>query len=400
MFVLLKSTNTLTQLNKTCVNIVRNGHHLRGKPPGVAKSLQQRLEEINYKDPKLTFKVNIGFAASKTVQDQASRIGVLKNNRQNKELEKQSRNQSLLINLDDVKKEWLTQGGPQHIQQIAEHYGVFEHLFGDAYFAPVVPLHVKYNIGGDKVAPVYYGNVLKPSDTASAPEVEFNSPKGNDGLWTLIMTNPDGHLTENNKEYVHWFVGNIPGDQFSKGETIVNYLQSFPPKGTGFHRHIFVLYKQEKKLDFSAWKRDGACLNLSDRTFSTQEFYRGLQDDLTPAGLAFFQADWDSSLNEFYHNKLNMQEPIFEYDFPETYVKKQEWFPLREAFNLYMDRYRDPKQINKEFLLRKLKDVDPFSPPKKPLPYPNAVKYEGYVPSWLKLEKTKSRNKWGRINDI
>lgn len=105
-----------------------------------------------------------------------------------------------------MKKEWLTQGGPQHIQQIAEHYGVFEHLFGDAYFAPVVPLHVKYNIGGDKVAPVYYGNVLKPSDTASAPEVEFNSPKGNDGLWTLIMTNPDGHLTENNKEYVHWFV--------------------------------------------------------------------------------------------------------------------------------------------------------------------------------------------------
>lgn len=47
MFVLLKSTNTLTQLNKTCVNIVRNGHHLRGKPPGVAKSLQQRLEGKN-----------------------------------------------------------------------------------------------------------------------------------------------------------------------------------------------------------------------------------------------------------------------------------------------------------------------------------------------------------------
>lgn len=27
-----------------------------------------------------------------------------------------------------------------------------------------------------------------------------------DTLWTLVLTNPDGHFTENDKEYVHWFV--------------------------------------------------------------------------------------------------------------------------------------------------------------------------------------------------
>lgn len=81
-------------------------------------------------------------------------------------------------------------------------------------------------------------------------------------------------------------------------------MQPFPPKGTGYHRHIFVLYKQNKKLDFSSYKKDGPCLNLAERTFKTYDFYRQLQDEITPAGLAFFQADWSPSLKEFYHKTL------------------------------------------------------------------------------------------------
>lgn len=95
-----------------------------------------------------------------------------------------------------------------------------------------------------------------------------------------------------------------------------------------------------------------------------------------------------------------MKEPHFEYDFPPPYINPQKWFPLRQPFNLYMDKYRDPKQINKEFLVRKLQKVNPFKPNEPPLPYPNAQFFDGYIPSWLKLEKTKSRQKWGRINDI
>lgn len=54
-----------------------------------------------------------------------------------------------------------------------------------------------------------------------------------------------------------YYSANIPGNKIEKGETIVEYLQPFPPKGTGYHRHIFILYKQEKKIDVSAFKRDG-----------------------------------------------------------------------------------------------------------------------------------------------
>lgn len=114
-----------------------------------------------------------------------------------------------------------------------------------------------------------------------------------------------------------------------------------------------------------------------------------------------------------------MKEPIFEYDFPKQYIKDQTWFPLREPFNLYMDKYRDQKQVNvfffywilaqknnrefiqvaKEFLERKLAKTHPFTGPPAPLRFPNAHPITG-VPSWLKTEKKKARLGWGRINDV
>lgn len=72
-----------------------------------------------------------------------------------------------------------------------------------------------------------------------------------------------------------------------------------------------------------------------------------------------------------------------------------------------MDRYRDPKQIAKEYLLKKLKKRHPFEKPKAPLRFPNAIpikhdldeKLHGRIPSWLKREKLKERLGYGRVND-
>lgn len=109
----------------------------------------------------------------------------------------------MFIDVNKSNEDWLRSGGPQQIRQIAEHYGVFEHLFGDAYFNPQVPLSVSY-LKDDVKHPVYYGNILKPEEASAKPEINFESDK--DSFWTLILTNPDGHLSDNDKEYVHWFV--------------------------------------------------------------------------------------------------------------------------------------------------------------------------------------------------
>jgi large subunit ribosomal protein L38 len=159
-----------------------------------------------------------------------------------------------------------------------------------------------------------------------------------------------------------------------------------------------VLYKQESQLKFDDLKVTEAT-NLSQRTFNTLEFYRQRQDDLTPAGLAFFQANWDESLTDFYHKVLAMKEPVYDYDYPEAYINDPITFPHRQPFNIYLDRYADPKEVNKRFLQEKLAKTHPFEGPEPPLRFPNAH-FHGNEPSWLKTEIQKKRLGWGRINDV
>lgn len=109
----------------------------------------------------------------------------------------------VLLNLEEVNAEWLKTEGPHHIKTIADHYNVFQDLFGDAYFNPRVPLKVIFQTKNEYL-PVYYGNTIKPADAKEKPIINYESNENN--LWTLILTNPDGHLTKQNSEYVHWFV--------------------------------------------------------------------------------------------------------------------------------------------------------------------------------------------------
>lgn len=51
-------------------------------------------------------------------------------------------------------------------------------------------------------------------------------------------------------QWHHWLVGNIPGNDVSKGETLSEYVGSGPPEGTGLHRYVFLIYKQNGKLTF------------------------------------------------------------------------------------------------------------------------------------------------------
>lgn len=98
---------------------------------------------------------------------------------------------------------WARNVGQYQIKTIADHYGVYEHLFGDAYFVPRVPLNIVFNSGSYET-PVYYGNIIKPREATTAPNVSFESD--DKSFWTLVLTNPDGHLSRTNSEYVHWFV--------------------------------------------------------------------------------------------------------------------------------------------------------------------------------------------------
>ncbi|XP_058793180.1 large ribosomal subunit protein mL38 [Phymastichus coffea] len=372
----------------------------RGKPPLIARNLEQRIAEMEYKDPNLYYKVDIGFPLQKNQISNLRKqwIEEVKACRENPELEKKALLNQLSIDMDKIREVWLLTDAPYDIHRVAKHYGIFDDLYEDAYFYPVIPLTIDYDFGHEELlARVYTGNLIKSFEAEKAPNVSYEADSNS--FYTLLLTTPDGNYSNPEFEYCHWFIGNIPGNDVSKGEEIIDYLRPIPAKGIGFCRYIFVLYKQDKKIDFSEYKKDKPCLNLVDRNWKTYDFIRKHQDYVTPSGLAFFQTDYDPSLKEFYHKTLEMELPIYEYDFPKPFVKPQVWFPLKEAFNKYLDRYRDPKQINKEFLLKKLKKEHPFKFPDPPLKYPNAHPIRGYVPSWLKTEIQKERLNQGRILD-
>ncbi|KFP27595.1 hypothetical protein N325_08045, partial [Colius striatus] len=271
----------------------------------------------------------------------AERKKILRENHQNAEMERAARLRTALIPLEEVRAEWEQTSGPYHKQRVAEHCGLFRDLFKGATFTPWVPLSVEYSQEDEHIVPVYYGNIVTPSEASSPPAVSYKAEKAS--LWTLLLTNPDGHLRDTDSEYLHWLVTNIPGNDIKSGKEICHYLPPFPAMGTGYHRFIFLLFKQDRPIDFSADVRPLPCHSLKLRTFSTFDFYRKHEDAMTPAGLAFFQSQWDSSVTWVFHQLLNMREPVFEFVRPPVYHPPQLKFPRHQPLR-YLDRYRDTQE--------------------------------------------------------
>lgn len=143
------------------------------------------------------------------------------------------------------------------------------------------------------------GNELTPTQVQNLPSFYWESE---DSLYTLALVDPDGPSREKPRfrEVLHYLVTNIPGDQVGRGDTLVEYIGSGAPKGTGLHRYIFVVYDQGNETISSDIKIpktsfDGR-VNFSIRKFA-EEHSLG-----EPLAANFFQAQYDD-----YVPKLNRQ---------------------------------------------------------------------------------------------
>ncbi|XP_071813222.1 large ribosomal subunit protein mL38-like isoform X2 [Apostichopus japonicus] len=260
----------------------------------------------------------------------------LQNQKSKLQLEKSARLRQLEIPLDEVRRKWETTSAPYHIRATGHHYNIFTDLFDGADFLSHVVMKIFFECPDEGFMPVYYGNVITPTEALKPPTVHYDCDAGN--LWTLLMVNPDGHLIYNDAEYVHWMIGNIPDEKLSEGDTIFDYLPVFPAKGTGYQRIVFLLFKQDGKVNYSDEIVPLPCRSLPNRTFSTHEFYAKYQDVLTPVGLSFSQCRWDQSVTAIFHDTLDMREPIFEYDVPKLPVLPQMKWPHRKTLN-YLKQY-------------------------------------------------------------
>ncbi|XP_022914812.2 protein D2-like isoform X1 [Onthophagus taurus] len=135
------------------------------------------------------------------------------------------------------------------------------------------------------------GNVLTPTQVKDIPNVEWTADDS--ALYTVCMTDPDAPSRKEPKfrEWHHWLVGNVPGANISKGETLSQYVGSGPPQGTGLHRYVFLIYKQNGKLNFDEQRLTNTSGD-NRGCFSIKKFAEKYQLGQPVAG-NFYQAEWD-----------------------------------------------------------------------------------------------------------
>ncbi|XP_059145544.1 large ribosomal subunit protein mL38-like [Physella acuta] len=388
MTLSLRSRVGLGTLTKTSKILNFQPVRYRWKPPDrdaeILPSFAERLAswKTRYQHPA-SYGINIGLPLRDNYQGKQLEL-TRQWMKQKAPLELLALRRELNVDLEKVKEEWFKESMPTQVKKVAEHYGIFQDLFDGAHFYPVVPLDIWFDYDEEFITPVRYGNHVEATEAAIQPSVFYEAD--DDSYWTLVLTSPDGNLADSKQELLHWFIGNIPGKNVDQGEVICDYLQPFPPKGVGFLRYVFVLYKQKGKIDFKDLQRSKNCVSLRERSFNTLEFYRNHENHLTPAGLSFFQSEWDKSVKSVFHNVLDMKEPVFEFIHPPVYAPEQKDYPHKEPFNLYLDLYRDVKDLQEEVLKEKLKGVDPTKPPQPRPQYPNVDMLPKTTPSWLRAK--------------
>ena len=117
------------------------------------------------------------------------------------------------------------------------------------------------------------GAFLTPFGTRFEPKVEYRAKPGT--LYTLIMHDP-GAVGGN---LLHWVTVNIDGQT---GDKLLQYKGPAPPKGTGTHRYILLLYEQGERIK----------ARLSERSMSMAKFYEELHTNLHPISTVYFTSKY------------------------------------------------------------------------------------------------------------
>ncbi|XP_077286893.1 protein D2-like [Arctopsyche grandis] len=84
---------------------------------------------------------------------------------------------------------------------------------------------------------------------AKEPKVTFDSAKA-DKFYTVLAIDPDAPNHSPGNYFLHMIKSNVPGSSLLEGDIttgvdVTKYRGPGPPKGTGDHRYLFVVYEQK-----------------------------------------------------------------------------------------------------------------------------------------------------------
>lgn len=154
----------------------------------------------------------------------------------------------------------------------------------------VVPKEtVKVTFAGNVT--VDLGNELRPIQVRDIPDVTWNADA--DTFYSLCLIDPDAPNRKQPiyRHWQHWLVVNIPGTKVGEGETLSEYIGSGPGRDTGLHRYVFLVYKQNGKIDFDEKRSSKSCSREERRSFDIREFAVKYQLG-NPVAANFYLAQW------------------------------------------------------------------------------------------------------------
>ncbi|XP_030369426.1 protein D3-like [Scaptodrosophila lebanonensis] len=155
---------------------------------------------------------------------------------------------------------------------------------------PAAKAQVSYPSG----VQVDLGKELTPTQVKDQPTVTWDAEAG--ALYTLLMVDPDAPSRADPKfrEILHWAVINIPGNKVADGQVLAEYIGSGPPEGSGLHRYVFLVFKQNEKITTDKFipktQREGR-VSVKTRDYVTKykfgapvagNFYQAQYDDYVP----------------------------------------------------------------------------------------------------------------------
>jgi phosphatidylethanolamine-binding protein (PEBP) family uncharacterized protein len=116
------------------------------------------------------------------------------------------------------------------------------------------------------------GIFLTTFETRMEPKVDFKA--NTNKLYMLVMHDPDAVVGN----YFHWLVVNVQGDKINNGDKIFDYKGPAPPKGSGIHRYIFLLYEQPENIN----------VHFTNRMMTMDDFYEKIRVHLKPITSVYF----------------------------------------------------------------------------------------------------------------
>ncbi|XP_068156697.1 protein D3-like [Drosophila tropicalis] len=164
---------------------------------------------------------------------------------------------------------------------------------------PAAKATIKYPSGVE----VDLGKELTPTQVKDQPTVTWDADAGS--LYTLLMVDPDAPSRADPKlrEILHWAVINIPGNTVADGQVLAEYIGSGAPQGSGLHRYVFLVFKQNEKIvtdKFISKTTREPRINVKTRDYIAKynfgapvagNFFEAQYDDYVPKLHAQFKKD-------------------------------------------------------------------------------------------------------------